>query len=125
MRYAIGPIVIVFFGLATVQTGPAQAEAEPMPGRVFRDCPDICPEMVVLPAGSFKMGSPESEVGHHGAEGPLHGVTIARPFAVGKYEVTFAEWDACVSAGGCKHYPEEGLGRPTEGPWGRGRQPVI
>ena len=90
----------------------------------FREC-DMCPEMVVVPAGSFLMGSPKSEVGHNEAEEPLHRVTIARAFAVGKYEVTFAEWDACVSAGGCKHNPEEGFGRPSDGSWGRGRQPVI
>jgi len=90
----------------------------------FREC-DVCPEMVVVPAGSFLMGSPKSEVDHNEAEDPLHRVTIARPFAVGKYEVTFAEWDACVSAGGCKHNPEEGFGRPSDGRWGRGRQPVI
>ncbi|MEZ5776396.1 MAG: SUMF1/EgtB/PvdO family nonheme iron enzyme [Hyphomicrobiaceae bacterium] len=51
-------------------------------------------------------------------EGPQHEVTIAAPFAVGKFEVTFAEWDACVKAGGCKHKPED------EG-WGRGKRPVI
>ena len=45
-------------------------------------------------------------------------MTIARPFAVGKFEVTFAEWDACVAAGGCKH-------RPGDEGWGRGRRPVI
>ncbi|MBV1695304.1 MAG: SUMF1/EgtB/PvdO family nonheme iron enzyme [Hyphomicrobiales bacterium] len=80
------------------------------------DCPD-CPEMVVVPAGSFMMGSPNSEQGRSSDEGPLRRVTIAKPFAVGKFEVTFAEWDACVSEGGCKHKPETS--------WGRGRQPVM
>ena len=46
-------------------------------------------------------------------------MTIAKPFAVGKYEVTFAEWDACVAAGGCGGY------RPDDGGWGRGRRPTI
>jgi formylglycine-generating enzyme required for sulfatase activity len=45
-------------------------------------------------------------------------VTLARPFAVGKYAVTFDEWDACVAAGGCTH-------KPGDRGWGRGRQPVI
>ena len=90
----------------------------------FKECPH-CPEMVVVPAGTFTMGSPTSEIGQNEHEKPLHRVTIARSFAVGKYEVTFAEWDACVSAGGCKHNPEEGWGRPSDGGWGRGRQPVI
>ena len=83
------------------------------PGRVFRDCPDMCPEMVVLPAGEFTMGSNEFN-----KEWPAHKVTIARPFAVGKFEVTFAEWDACGTEGGCKHHPDD------QG-WGRGRRPVV
>ena len=84
------------------------AEADLLrPGRVFRDCPDVCPELVVVPAGSFMMGSPASEEGRRDSEGPQRKVTIARPFAVGKFEVTFAEWDACVAGGGCKHRPED------------------
>ena len=47
------------------------------------------------------MGSPESSVEASGWERPQHQVTIESPFAVGVYEVTFAEWDACVNAGGC------------------------
>ena len=88
------------------------------PGRVFRDCP-ACPEMVVVPAGSYLMGSPDGEVGRDDNEGPRHLVTIEAPFGVGVYEVTFAEWDACVAAGGCGgFYPDD------EG-WGRGSRPVI
>jgi formylglycine-generating enzyme required for sulfatase activity len=84
----------------------------------FRDCPD-CPEMVVVPAGSFTMGSPPDEEGRlDDREGPQRQVTIARPFAVGKFEVTFSEWDACVTDEGCKH-------RPDDQGWGRGRRPVI
>jgi formylglycine-generating enzyme required for sulfatase activity len=63
---------------------------------------------MVLPAGTFIMGSPPREPGRLDTEGPRHRVTIARPFAVGKYEVTFAEWDACVSAGGCFYVPHDG-----------------
>ena len=88
------------------------------PGKVFQDCPE-CPEMVVVPAGSFTMGSPSSEEGRFDYEGPQHRVTIAAPFAVGKYEVTFAEWEACVAAGGCGGY------RPNAAGWGRSRRPVI
>jgi len=61
--------------------------------------------MVVVPAGSFMMGSPASDRDRLDNEGPQHKVTIANSLAVGKYEVTFAEWDACVAAGGCKHNP--------------------
>ena len=60
-------------------------------GQRFRDCPE-CPEMVVVPAGSYEMGSPASEVGRFENEGPVHRVTISQPFAVGVYEVTREEF---------------------------------
>jgi formylglycine-generating enzyme required for sulfatase activity len=87
------------------------------PKESFKDCPD-CPEMVVIPAGEFTMGSPSNEEGHSSIEGPQHKVGIAKPFGVGRFEVTFAEWDACVAAGGCKH-------KPSDQGWGRGKRPVI
>ena len=93
-------------------------EREHEPGRVFRDC-DACPEMVVVPAGSFMMGSPSSEEGRDDDEGPVHRVTIPAAFAVGKYEVTFSEWEACVAGGGCDGH------RPGDLGWGRGQRPVI
>ncbi len=89
----------------------------PAPGTAFRHGPDF-PELVMLPAGCFLMGSPNDEDGRYADEGPQHEVTIARPFAVGRYPVTFAEWDAFVAAGGTTH-------RPADDGWGRGRQPVI
>jgi len=67
------------------------------PGDTFRDCAD-CPEMVVVPAGAFDMGSPTNEEGRFDSEGPVHRVTIPRPFAVGKYEVTQAEWVAVMGS---------------------------
>jgi formylglycine-generating enzyme required for sulfatase activity len=84
----------------------------------FKEC-ENCPEMVVVPAGSFMMGSPTSEPGHSADEGPQHTVTIARPFAVGRFSVTFDEWDACAGDGGCNGY------KPSDEGWGRGRRPVI
>ena len=57
--------------------------------------------MVVVPAGEFMMGSPAGEWADDSDEGPQHKVTIRQPFAVGKFEVTFAEWEACVAGGGC------------------------
>ena len=97
--------------------GEKASRAVGRPGTTFRDCPQ-CPTMVVLPAGSFVMGSPASEADRYDDEGPQRRVTIRRPFAVGKYEVTFAEWNACVAAGGCSR-------RPKDEGWGRGRRPVI
>ena len=72
--------------------------------------------MVVIPAGSFRMGC-VSGVDCFDDEQPIHQVTIPQALAVSKYEVTFAEWDACVSAGGCSHRPNDA--------WGRGRRPVM
>src|SRR5207237_3956631 len=79
-------------------TAPARSESvrgEVKSGDVFRDC-STCPEMVVVPAGSFDMGSSTDY------EDPLHRVTIAKSFAVGRYEVTFDEWDRCAEEKGCK-----------------------
>jgi formylglycine-generating enzyme required for sulfatase activity len=89
------------------------------PGASFRDCApkqqdaDYCPDMVVVPAGSFTMG------GSTNVAQPQHTVTFGRPFAVSKYELTFADWDACVAGGGCNGY------KPVDQGWGRGQQPVI
>lgn len=93
----------------------------------FRDCP-ACPVMVVLPRGRYTMGAPKGEwpAAEHPnrpawteeAEKPQVNVTIGYRLAIGKYEVTFEQWDACVEAGGCDHRPDD------EG-WGRGDRPVI
>jgi formylglycine-generating enzyme required for sulfatase activity/tetratricopeptide (TPR) repeat protein len=82
----------------------------------FKECVD-CPEMVVVPAGTFIMGSP-GKIGLDMGEGPQRKVTIARRFAMGKFEVTITEWDACAAEGGCKY-------RANDQGWGRGKRPVI
>ena len=107
-------------GFRVARTFAEEAEGvrtlrESSSGSTFRDCAG-CPEMVVVPAGRFRMGDLSGDVGSD--EQPVHEVTIASPFAAGKYEVTFAEWDVCVAAGGCKH-------RPDDKGWGRGTRPVI
>ena len=84
----------------------------------FKECP-TCPEMVVMPPGAFVMGSPDSEPLRDSDEGPRHPVTLKRRFAVGKFAVTFDEWDACADNGGCNGY------RPSDEGWGRGSRPVI
>lgn len=88
--------------VATQPAGPAPDFAS------FQDC-EQCPEMVVLPAGTFTMGSPESEFRRIDNEGPQREVTIKR-FAVGKYEVTFGQYEACRADGGCQGYdPKDGF----------------
>ncbi len=87
------------------------------PGKTFRDCAD-CPTMVVVPAGSFWQGSDESNPQVLKMETPRRMVTIAEPFAVGVFEVTLAQWDDCVAAGGCST-------RPGDNGWGRDARPVI
>lgn len=93
-------------------------EQDLKPLDIFKECPP-CPEMIVVPAGEFIMGSPESEQGSEENERPQHTAIIAKPFAVGRFAVTFDEWDACVADGGCRSY------RPPDKGWGRERRPVI
>jgi formylglycine-generating enzyme required for sulfatase activity len=108
LRVALCAAAVGWAAAALSQT----PSAAPEPGEVFRDCPD-CSEMVVLPAGEFIMGSTETIY-----EKPEHRVKIPNPIAIGRREVTFDEWDACVSAGACKH-------RPDDHGWGRANRPVI
>ena len=82
----------------------------------FKEC-DGCPEMVVVPKGSFTMGTPVGEVDRAKGEDPLHRVTLARPFAVGRFSISFDEWDACLADGGCN-------GEKGDDKFGRGRLPA-
>ena len=102
----------------TVKLLSSKEEAALKPKDIFKEC-DGCPEMVVVPSGRFIMGSPDSEAGNNGNEGPQYPVASPHQFAVGRYAVTFEEWDACVADGGCKGY------NPSDEGWGRGRRPVI
>ncbi|CAB3733170.1 Hercynine oxygenase [Paraburkholderia rhynchosiae] len=74
---------------------PKPAAHAPAAGE-SRDCA-TCPVMVALPAGSFAMGSSSDDP----SEKPVHRVTIGAPFAIGKYEVTVEQWNACVAANAC------------------------
>jgi formylglycine-generating enzyme required for sulfatase activity len=96
---------------------PAARDRGLKAGDSFRECAKDCPEMIVIPAGSFTMGSPESETGRLAREGPQHEVTIAKRFAVSKSEVTWDEWGACVKYGDCPHI--------SDSAWGRETRPVI
>lgn len=84
----------------------------------FRDCAhDLCLEMVLLPAGKFLMGSPPRELGRWENEDRQHKVTISQPIAIGKYEVTFENYDRFAEA--------TDRSKPYDDGWGRGKQPVI
>src|SRR5262245_25878517 len=73
----------------TVLTVAQEKAKAAKPGSDFKECANGCPVMIVIPAGKFMMGSPESEPDRNASEGPQHEVAIARPFAVSKFEVTF------------------------------------
>ena len=90
---------IVAHGSSSTVRQIALRKAGPKAGDRFRDCAE-CPEMVVVPAGSYRMGSPSYEQGRQEREGPVHEVTIAAPFAVGVYEVTVAEFRRFVDETG-------------------------
>jgi formylglycine-generating enzyme required for sulfatase activity len=102
-------------------TPAAEQALKPDPNNSFRECApkqqdkDYCPDMIVVPAGSFKMGLPPTEFGYT-SELPQHSVTIAKPFAVSKFELTFDEWDTCVNYGDCPENVSD---------FGRGQQPVT
>jgi formylglycine-generating enzyme required for sulfatase activity len=111
---------LVASALATLNAlSPQQRLSAPpaiwrVPGALseFKDCEE-CPQMVVIPAGEFTMGSPPSELN---AEAQ-HRVTIAAPFAVSKFEITFDDWDLCDKEGGCRGDRYNG--------WGREKRPAI
>ena len=131
-RHVLAALVAVACGvialLATVEFAVIRATSAVSPAvdrsaESFRDCPS-CPQMLRVEPGQFKMGLlPRRRdilldlVGLRRLQEPT--VTIAAPFAIGRYEVTFEEWDACVTDGGCGGY------RPADEGWGRGARPVI
>jgi formylglycine-generating enzyme required for sulfatase activity len=94
------------------------------PGDAFQECAktfsddrqdgkqisEYCPDMVVIPAGSYKMGDDQR----------ARIITIKTPFAVSRFAITFDQWDACVAGGGCENNT-----RPSDQTWGRGSRPVI
>ncbi len=102
-----------------VAVGPGVRCIVPASGRThwFKDCP-TCPEMVVVPRGEFVRGSPETEPGRSPQETRKR-MSMAKAFAVGRFAVTFDEWDACTADGGCNAY------QPPDDGFGRGRNPVV
>ena len=107
---------------------PAQAIKA---GQIFKECRN-CPEMVVVPAGSFMMGSPASEPERRDNE-RHHRISIPKAFAIGKTEVTWDQWEACVRDRWCDGPGvEQALRTNADGTpnkafvdWGRGSRPVV
>src|SRR5262245_14145221 len=93
----MGMLVSIALTMPAMAQSPLSAEQEQAlkPKASFKEC-DTCPEMVVVPAGSFAMGSPKNEKGRDDNEGPQHTVTIGKPFALGKFEVTVDQFAAFV-----------------------------
>src|SRR5262249_10527965 len=106
-RVKMGPMVL---------SAAHEKDRTSKPGSAFKEGKEGCPTMVIVPAGKFVMGSPVTILGNSN-ETPQHEVIIDKPFAAGKTEVTFAEWDQCVAAGACPSAPDIG--------WGRDDRPVI
>jgi formylglycine-generating enzyme required for sulfatase activity len=97
------------------------------PGVVFSDC-DGCPELVVIPAGSFKMGTPEGAYERLDREGPQITITFEEPFAMGRFEVTvgqfraFAQETGYEPTPGCRIWNEMWTDSPIHG-WQNPGQP--
>lgn len=107
-----------YFAMKGIQPLAPEIEQALKPRDSFREC-DTCPEMVVVPKGSFVMGTPASEPERESGEDPQHKVTIRQPFAVGRFTISFDEWDACLADGGCDGF------KGTEFGYGRGRLPAV
>lgn len=90
-------------GNSTGIAAPPAAATVFREGDIFQEC-GVCPQMVVVPAGRFEMGSDKRTA----EEKPQHAVAISKAFAMGAYEVTVGEWDACFKEGGCSQGPEQG-----------------
>jgi formylglycine-generating enzyme required for sulfatase activity len=107
-----------FFAAKGVQPLTPEIEQSLKPADSFKEC-DVCPEMVMVPKGSFTMGTPASEPQREPGEDPQHRVTLAQPFAVGRFSISFDEWDACLADGGCDDF------KGSDGGFGRGRLPAA
>lgn len=118
MRFSLVVVIVMFSLPLIVNSGVWAEQGQKAEANVIVDCLG-CPELVRLPPGQFFMGSPEEEYGRGHDEGPRHEVTISRRIAVGRHEVTFAQWDLCVADKACNGY------LPSDAGWGRGERPVI
>ena len=110
-------LMVGWSGGATAETYALSEGREVSTLETFQEC-EVCPEMIVLPLGSFTMGAPleesrfldvrrvpSEEPRGYAKEGPAHRVEIDIPIAMGRHEVTYDEWMTCVTEGGCSHEP--------------------
>src|SRR5262249_21340083 len=112
-----GRFLLVFGVIGLVTSAPVQGQylrAAASKNHVFKDCGD-CPEMIVVPAGSFTMGSPEAEPKRVNEHEDRVQVNIAKPFAVGVFAVTRGEFAAFASV--TKHAPDGGCYVQTGAEW--------
>ena len=84
-------------------------------GDVFADC-SVCPELIVIPSGIFTLGEKDGGVT---GDAPAKRISIPKILAFGRFEITFAQWDACKNDGGCNGY------LPSDDGWGRKNRPVT
>ncbi len=117
-RPAAGPCGVAKASLPARAAAPLSAAEECglHPKDSFQECAG-CPEMVVVPHGSFTMGSPETELGRMDTESPQHVVWIARPFAVGKTHVTVDQFSAFASETGHAASARCNTGGAQTGSW--------
>lgn len=104
-------------GAYVAQAIAAIERLRPSVGKVFKDC-DSCPSMTVIAGGTDTLGALDTDAAARSNEKPARPVTLNSALAIGVTEVTFAQYDACVAAGGCSS-------RPQDKGWGRGTRPVI
>ena len=108
----------IFIADDTIQSVRLDTELREVPGQenlISSIVQQLEVDMVKIPAGEFSMG--DIQGGGDSNEKPVHRVSVDA-FWLGKSEVTFDQWDACVAAGGCSH-------KPDDKGWGRGNRPVI
>lgn len=110
----MGSKLLAFLLAIVCAVGPSPATAQEV-GSTVTDC-ETCPTMIVVPAGTFRMGDLAGSGLHN--EQPVHEVGISSSFAVSTTEITYAQWDSCVADGGCTH-------EPTDDNWGRGNRAVA
>jgi len=130
-----------FVGAAILALPCASAAQDLSPGDIFVDCENVCPQMVVIPPGQHLLGAPLNDDGSARQRPAVH---FGRPFAIGRFEITFDEWDACVADGVCRSAGVQRVGadwdrcrargfcsplvvggQGADEGWGRGRRPVI